>query len=496
MGDRAPSARKAQVEAKLVVKAGPSRGKEFPLSGHGQVVGRATDVDISIPDTSVSRRHVKVSKRGSEWLLEDLGSGNGTLLNGERIEGVSAVHHADLVTLGDTELSFVDLVNVTDRAPALMARPSAPRSQGGGSAPPRPGSRGPDSGMRPRPRGSRYRQMTEAPNARRRSRSRVFLFFLTLLVSGGVGWMWKVSERMKAVQRSRDAVIEQKARELADVYQEADKLSRAGDWTAAKEKYEQVAKADPRYPEIQEKLDRAAQEIPNQEALGEAQDALSQGHLGEAAAALKKVSDHTVMVLQVVEVRRALEQKANAQVEAARQALEARKLPDALRLSQAVLDAFPGQRDAKAINEQAQLGRAPSALHARGDTPDSRAHERSKSPEGKISEGKAGKPGSPEDSKAASDLYRKALFAKASGDLGRAAQLVRQALELDPNLGPAKSLGGDLRGQAKTVFLEGYQEMGEDKEDAARKFKEVLNMTAPGDEYHEKAQKWLEKLRQ
>ncbi len=65
----------------------------------GMVLGRLAGVDWVVDDPSVSRRHARVAREGEAWLVEDLASSNGTLLNGVRGQRL-ALHPGDLVTLG------------------------------------------------------------------------------------------------------------------------------------------------------------------------------------------------------------------------------------------------------------------------------------------------------------------------------------------------------------------------------------------------------------
>ena len=74
----------------------------------GLTVGRGDENDISLTETSVSRRHAIVRSSNGRWLIEDRGSANGTFVNGKRI-GVGLAHplrHADQVMLGTETLVF------------------------------------------------------------------------------------------------------------------------------------------------------------------------------------------------------------------------------------------------------------------------------------------------------------------------------------------------------------------------------------------------------
>lgn len=73
------------------------------------VVGRTEAADIALADASVSRRHARLFRRENQWFVEDLGSRNGTLLNGEGVRGERAVKPGDLVRIGDTTLHVTSI---------------------------------------------------------------------------------------------------------------------------------------------------------------------------------------------------------------------------------------------------------------------------------------------------------------------------------------------------------------------------------------------------
>ncbi len=68
-------------------------------------IGRGPDNDLQIPDTKVSRHHCLIERQGSEINIRDLGSSNGTYVNGKRVEKTS-LSHGDVIRLGETELLF------------------------------------------------------------------------------------------------------------------------------------------------------------------------------------------------------------------------------------------------------------------------------------------------------------------------------------------------------------------------------------------------------
>ena len=74
---------------KLVVVGGKLRGKEFILNDGENSIGRASDCDVSVPIEGVSKKHLRVTVNGETAFAEDLGSSNGTLVNGKIIKRVT-----------------------------------------------------------------------------------------------------------------------------------------------------------------------------------------------------------------------------------------------------------------------------------------------------------------------------------------------------------------------------------------------------------------------
>jgi len=77
----------SQEVAMLLVQEGNSPKTQWPLSKPTMIVGRENDSDIQIDDRQVSRRHAEIIQTDEGYMLRDLGSKNGTYLNGEAISG-------------------------------------------------------------------------------------------------------------------------------------------------------------------------------------------------------------------------------------------------------------------------------------------------------------------------------------------------------------------------------------------------------------------------
>ncbi len=70
------------------------------LPSKSATIGRAPDCDLLLTDTSVSRRHAELRREDERWLLRDLGSRNGTRVNGARVTGEMEVRPGDQVSIG------------------------------------------------------------------------------------------------------------------------------------------------------------------------------------------------------------------------------------------------------------------------------------------------------------------------------------------------------------------------------------------------------------
>lgn len=88
----------------------PARGEAFEhrLEGDELVVGRSTAADLKLADRFLSRRHARLFRRGAELLVEDLGSSNGTFVNGRRIEEPTPLVPGDVVQLSACSLELLE----------------------------------------------------------------------------------------------------------------------------------------------------------------------------------------------------------------------------------------------------------------------------------------------------------------------------------------------------------------------------------------------------
>ncbi|MBW2057107.1 MAG: FHA domain-containing protein [Deltaproteobacteria bacterium] len=91
---------------KLVIIAGKNAGKEYQCYSQTTLIGRTRENHIAIRDTATSRRHARIERRDDDFIVEDLNSTNGTLLNGNAITR-EILHHGDKIQIGETVLQFI-----------------------------------------------------------------------------------------------------------------------------------------------------------------------------------------------------------------------------------------------------------------------------------------------------------------------------------------------------------------------------------------------------
>lgn len=122
---------------RLVVRQGPQPGQSFPLEKDSLAVGRDPGNDIVINDPHVSRQHARITQQGGLMVIEDLGSTNGTFVNGMRLTGPHTLADGDVIGLGDAvTLTFYGWPAVTTETMVCRSGVVAPRPAYAAPAPP------------------------------------------------------------------------------------------------------------------------------------------------------------------------------------------------------------------------------------------------------------------------------------------------------------------------------------------------------------------------
>lgn len=115
---------------RLVVRRGPQPNQVYDLNKDIITIGRDITNDITINDPEVSRHHLRFTRGAGGFTLEDLGSTNGTFVNGQRLTGAKPLNNGDMIGLGETVTLGYELVRgMAGASPAgVDVAPVAPQS--------------------------------------------------------------------------------------------------------------------------------------------------------------------------------------------------------------------------------------------------------------------------------------------------------------------------------------------------------------------------------
>jgi hypothetical protein len=119
----------------LIMRTGPTPGRVFELNKDELYIGRDVNNDIVVNDSEVSRKHARLILQAAGYMLEDLGSTNGTFVNGQRLMGPHILRPGEVVMFGENvsmayEAGYdVDatVVAAPAQAPAYPPPPPPPR---------------------------------------------------------------------------------------------------------------------------------------------------------------------------------------------------------------------------------------------------------------------------------------------------------------------------------------------------------------------------------
>lgn len=81
-------------------------GDRIGLNDGRNVIGRLADCQVLVTDGNVSRRHAEIHRSGSSFVINDLGSTNGTYVNGERLIADHRLDDGDIITIGSVSVRF------------------------------------------------------------------------------------------------------------------------------------------------------------------------------------------------------------------------------------------------------------------------------------------------------------------------------------------------------------------------------------------------------
>ncbi|MGI5865704.1 MAG: FHA domain-containing protein, partial [Myxococcales bacterium] len=572
-------ARRSGASARLEVTAGPKAGEQFALGPGETVIGRQDDCTIVISDISVSRRHVMVRRRGASYVLSDLGSGNGTLLNGEPVEGEVELQDGDLFTMGDTEVCFhleaAPAARGTGSRAARPARPAAGPPRPGGAPRPSPSSRPgpvarptpaarPTTGSlsrRPGPRPVGARGLPEADGgmtgrialdrgaAQKKRRNK--LLALTAVVGVLVAGLVFVKKRQQAA--AEQAAIAAEQAQIADIeaamneaIEAGKEATKKGDFRAASKAFkfalERAAEIDYDARDAKNRFEFAQREVANQELVEKAEEHIGRAELAKAAEVLGSVPSDSFFADRVPGLREQIKAKIGDRLLTGLGALASRDFEIARMAAEDVLAVDPENADAKKLWDDIERAGAPPkpkpkppvqqvdyvakaleafsagkldeaiGLAAACDEPKCgqladkltafrRANQNLDANASKAFSLLKAIPGGtsspfmgPIGAKLAESSVREGIQAMGANNWSKAFKAFHQALKADPSHAVANKHMATIKAKAKELFEQAYVDKTVDPEKARREFEQVISMTAPDDELHQKSKRHIKSL--
>ncbi|MGE5072380.1 MAG: FHA domain-containing protein [Anaerolineae bacterium] len=112
----------------FVMRSGPTPGATFSLEGDQLTIGRDSASAIAINDAEISRKHARLTFQGGKYVIEDLGSTNGTFVNGQRLASPVVLKSGDVISLGEQIVLMFEALSSDPGATVVSARKSVPRA--------------------------------------------------------------------------------------------------------------------------------------------------------------------------------------------------------------------------------------------------------------------------------------------------------------------------------------------------------------------------------
>jgi hypothetical protein len=112
--------RKKMAKSQIIMRAGPTPGQTYDLTQPDLTIGRDINADIVISVPEISRRHARFRQGAGGYMLEDLGSTNGTFVNGKRLAAPQLLRTGDIIMLGEA-VTVVYEGDVFDQGATVVA---------------------------------------------------------------------------------------------------------------------------------------------------------------------------------------------------------------------------------------------------------------------------------------------------------------------------------------------------------------------------------------
>ena len=106
----------------LTMRSGPNPGTVYALEGEQLSIGRDSSNEIPVNDAEVSRRHARLTFQGGKFVLDDMGSTNGTFVNGQRLTGPRVLKSGEVISLGEQIVFVYEAVDSDPGATVVSPR--------------------------------------------------------------------------------------------------------------------------------------------------------------------------------------------------------------------------------------------------------------------------------------------------------------------------------------------------------------------------------------
>ena len=490
----------AACDAKITIIDGKEFGKNIELSNKEIHAGRGLDNDLIISDLSVSRKHFKVTREDDHYVLEDLGSGNGIKLNGEKITSAT-LYDGDIIYAGARQLRF-DIINpemkekfsarnASNRTtkevktePKTEPRKAEPKPEPKKAEPkaePKPEPKPEPKKAEPKPAPAAYEpdDTDEPEEPKGGSSKKIVIIIIILAIAAACAYFFLLkpekqgSEPAKAQpsEMTEDQIKSEitgliKAKEL----DKADKLI---------EKRNNEIKGDnPLKPWIQEQVRVIANEKSNESRFQAAKKDMDKNNQAGAIDALKKIDKNSVFY-----------QDAQAMIAEAQKALNEKKAEPKKEEPKAEPKAEPKKEEPKKAEPKAEPKKEePKKAEPKAEPKKEEPKKAEPKAEPKKAEPKKAEPKAEPKKEEPKKAEPKAEPKK---EEPKKAEPKAEPKKAEPKPKKKATMSDDV---AKQKYMEARSVKDDDPEKAKKLLQEVIDGTEPGSKHYDKAKKLLESL--
>lgn len=388
---------------KLLIIGGNNRGREYPIGTQDVTIGRGVDNGVILADIAVSRKHTIICLEGNQYVMRDLGSGNGSLLNGRRVES-HVLRDGDQLELGNTLMRFIN--PVSSSAVALAQEETAIADHRGAPLPapaqaPARGSRRQPTELavphkRPKKVTGSARMQGSGVLATRSRKLLVFGSITLVVLFGGMLVLKKVLSAQKKQQASSGQNVRSPDEVAAQEFQEGTTEYRARNWEKARTHFLKVLTLAPSFNQAKRYADQAAMEISSRDALQRSKNSLGAKDYKTSRQELAKIPSTSVYATELQQQKQKVDDAELSELMAKAQALkEAEDIEGALKqveLARNIAPTNKAVRDLYAELDQGGDGTKPEAASKRASSsrkvasrttsrsPSSRSRSRTRTP--------------------------------------------------------------------------------------------------------------------